>query len=458
MSTQRRLAAIMFTDIVGFSAIMQRDEANATLLRNRHRSVFREMHTQFSGEILQYFGDGTLSIFDSSANAVECAVAMQIEFRKEPEVPLRIGIHSGDIAYDEEGAYGDGLNIASRIERICVPGGVYISAKVYDDIKNHSWLEALSLGHFELRNIQREIEIYAITNSNLPVPEPEELYRRPAYIQTSKIEIAGDEQYHRNKQIAALIALVFGVFGAHRLYLGQITRGIIHMALAIIAMIVTVQEGTPLIAIFGLIGIIDGVLLLAMSKQDFDRKYNYVTVKMSRRERKRAKRTMKKTTGRPLQKETRQARNHYLREGIELYKNGKFEEAIYAFEKSLNLEPGHIAAYFNLACCYSSLRKTQQAFEHLEQAFNYGFSDIKLLQSHPGLSYIRRLDNFQRFIDNDFRYLEQLPPPRKDLLESLTNFNPEVLDRLEDLGSQLENGTLSPEEFEAMKKDILKRE
>ena len=74
---KRRLAAIMYTDIVGYSAMMQEDEQRAMALRNRHREVFKELHKEFDGTVLQYYGDGTLSIFDSTADAVECAVRMQ---------------------------------------------------------------------------------------------------------------------------------------------------------------------------------------------------------------------------------------------------------------------------------------------------------------------------------------------------------------------------------------------
>ena len=109
----------MFTDISGFSAIMQADESHARTILERHRQVIEETHKRYQGEILQYFGDGTLSVFDSAVSAVECAVDIQIDLRKEPEVPLRIGIHTGDISWDENGAFGDGVNVASRVENLC---------------------------------------------------------------------------------------------------------------------------------------------------------------------------------------------------------------------------------------------------------------------------------------------------------------------------------------------------
>ena len=81
LETSRSLAAIMFTDIQGYTSLMQRDEARAIILRKRHREVFERFHAQFEGEILQYYGDGTLSVFNSSVQAVQCAIAIQQELK-----------------------------------------------------------------------------------------------------------------------------------------------------------------------------------------------------------------------------------------------------------------------------------------------------------------------------------------------------------------------------------------
>ena len=90
---ERRLAAIMFTDIVGYTALMQQDEAVGIETRKRHRQIFNEATAKYNGKILQYYGDGTLSIFASAVDAVECGLDMQLKFQKEPKIPVRIGIH-----------------------------------------------------------------------------------------------------------------------------------------------------------------------------------------------------------------------------------------------------------------------------------------------------------------------------------------------------------------------------
>jgi TolB-like protein/Flp pilus assembly protein TadD len=130
---------------------------------------------KFKGRILQYYGDGTLSIFNSTLEAVRCAMEIQKQLREEPSVALRIGMHTGDITLEEEGIYGNGVNIASRIESLSVPGGVFISEKVWDDTKNHSGIEAREIGCFELKNVQQPVRVFAISNPGFPVPSRSEV-------------------------------------------------------------------------------------------------------------------------------------------------------------------------------------------------------------------------------------------------------------------------------------------
>jgi TolB-like protein/class 3 adenylate cyclase/Tfp pilus assembly protein PilF len=177
---ERRLAAIMFTDIVGYTALMQQNEALGIQTRTKHRQIFNEVTEKKKKKILQYYGDGTLSIFSSAVDAVECGITMQMEFQKEPKVPVRIGIHVGDVVFSEEEIIGDGVNITSRIESIAFPGSVFISEKVFDEIKNHPKIKAISLGHFSLKNVEKPIKIYAISNEGLIVPRPEDIESKAA--------------------------------------------------------------------------------------------------------------------------------------------------------------------------------------------------------------------------------------------------------------------------------------
>lgn len=171
----RRLAAIMFTDIVGYTALMHGDEAVAAAARARHRAVFREQHARHGGEIVQYYGDGTLSVFGSAVEAARCAMAIQRDLRQGEPVPLRIGLHMGDILFDTTEVYGDGVNTASRIQSMGVAGAVLVSAKLNDELRNHAEFPTVSAGHFALKNIAQPMEVFAIAAEGLVVPRRSEL-------------------------------------------------------------------------------------------------------------------------------------------------------------------------------------------------------------------------------------------------------------------------------------------
>jgi TolB-like protein/Tfp pilus assembly protein PilF len=176
--SHRMLAAIMFTDMVGYTALMQENEEQAKKNRDRHRQVLTESITQHGGKILQYYGDGTLSIFKSAIEAVDSAIQIQKALQISPVIPLRIGLHIGDIVYDDEGVYGDGVNVASRIEGLAVSGSVLISGKVYDEVRNHHDFATNSLGTFTLKNVQKPIEVYALSNPGLVVPTKQNIKAR----------------------------------------------------------------------------------------------------------------------------------------------------------------------------------------------------------------------------------------------------------------------------------------
>ena len=172
----RKLAAVMFTDIVGYTALMEGDEGVAIKIRTRHREVFQQQHALHHGEIIQYYGDGALSIFRSAIEAVNCAIEIQ-RFLKEgdPAVPLRVGIHMGDIVYSKTEVYGDGVNLASRIESMGVAGAIFLSEKLNDELKNHKHISTLSLGNFEFKNITNPVEVFSVTNDGITIPSPSDL-------------------------------------------------------------------------------------------------------------------------------------------------------------------------------------------------------------------------------------------------------------------------------------------
>ncbi len=167
----RLLAAIMFADIVGYSKMMQENEEEAKLLRDRQRSIIEDYLLNYHGQVMQYYGDGTLIMFGSALDAVKCARDIQTALNKQPAVPLRIGIHIGDIVYDDEGIYGDAVNIASRIQAFGKAGSVMISENVFNEIKNHSDVRVESYGEHKLKNISMPVGLYGLVYDSLTLPE-----------------------------------------------------------------------------------------------------------------------------------------------------------------------------------------------------------------------------------------------------------------------------------------------
>lgn len=166
----RQLVAILFADMTGYTALMQENEQLARNKRQRLKEVLESCITQHHGKILQYYGDGSLSIFNSAIDGVRCGINMQQQLQLEPKVEVRIGIHTGDVIVEDGAIYGDGVNMASRIESMAVPGSVFISEKVYDEIKNQENINAREMGYFELKNIKQPVRLFAIANNGIVVP------------------------------------------------------------------------------------------------------------------------------------------------------------------------------------------------------------------------------------------------------------------------------------------------
>lgn len=171
----RQLASIMFTDMAGFTALMQHNEQSAKNKRRRLKEVLEKVIPAYNGRIVEYTGDGALSIFSSAIDSVQCAIDIQHKLKHEPRVDLRIGIHSGDISIEDGVIYGDGVNLASRIESLALPGSILISEKIYDEISNQENLEAQELGYFELKNITKPVRVFSIKAEGLVIPSRQDL-------------------------------------------------------------------------------------------------------------------------------------------------------------------------------------------------------------------------------------------------------------------------------------------
>src|SRR6266508_3330053 len=126
----------------------------------------------FAGRIIEYYGDGALTIFPNSVDAVLCAIAIQKELSQPPDVPVRIGIHVGNVIIEPTGLIGDAVNISSRIESFGIPGEVLVSDSVHDQVKNQPHVGFVDLGKFKLKNVGRPFEIFAVATDGLEVPAP----------------------------------------------------------------------------------------------------------------------------------------------------------------------------------------------------------------------------------------------------------------------------------------------
>jgi TolB-like protein len=179
-SQSRRLAAILAADIAGYSTLMGADEAHTVRDLKGNQAVVLPMVSEFGGRVIDTAGDGILAEFASVVNAVKCAVAIQSTMAKrnaaiEPEhrMQFRIGINVGDIVYDDARIYGDGINVAARLESIAEPGGICISSKVYEEINGRIDLAYQDIGEQQLKNITRPVRVYRVRlNSLAPAAAP----------------------------------------------------------------------------------------------------------------------------------------------------------------------------------------------------------------------------------------------------------------------------------------------
>ena len=166
----RQLSAIMFADIVGYTAMMQRSEADAVASRDRFREVLTDLVPHHHGTVVQHYGDGTLTIFPSAVEATSCALMIQRSMTAEPHVPLRIGLHVGDIVRDHEGVYGDGVNLAARVQALAVAGSVFVTERVAEEVKNHGDLSLIHLGEYRLKNVLQAVGVFAVAHDDIVVP------------------------------------------------------------------------------------------------------------------------------------------------------------------------------------------------------------------------------------------------------------------------------------------------
>ncbi len=267
----------------------------------------------------------------------------------------------------------------------------------------------------------------------------------------------------KQKGVAAVLAFFFGVFGAHRFYLGQRFLGVIYFALFFIGMTASIEANDliPIFAVPALIGFVDAVVFAAMPREDFDERYNrkylYGDTRSSKYRRRPAPRSQGLREPSSLQ--------YHRQQGIAYFREYDYEGAVIEFENALEIKYDDPSLHFNLACCYSILEDEERAIYHLDKAVQYGFDDFHKIQNHDALAYLRTTRAYEIFAVNGFRSpTRENAPLDLDEEEPLDlsgppadNSSGDLLDQIRRLGELRDKGVLTNEEFTEQKRKLLAR-
>src|SRR5262245_38308137 len=176
----RRLAAILAADVVGYSRLMENDEQGTlAALKARRKEVLQPTVREHNGRIFKVNGDGVLVEFASPTDAVECAIRLQRAMAAKnrdslpaPEIVLRVGINLGDVLVEGSDLYGDGVNVAARLEGLAEPGGIWISRSVFEQVRRKLDCTFEALGQHALKNIAEPVEVYRVETQPKPAARP----------------------------------------------------------------------------------------------------------------------------------------------------------------------------------------------------------------------------------------------------------------------------------------------
>ena len=196
-SLKRRLAAIVFTDIVGFTNLSSKDEEGAYNLVKKQREILKPIVLQYEGEWLKEEGDGLLLSFPSSKQAVNCSIQIQAAVKDVDDLNLRIGVHQGDIIIEDKDVFGDDVNIASRIEPFAAAGGIAVSQKIQQDLSSNPEFKFKFIDKPILKGVQQEVSIYCIISHGLPESKKTDI----------KAKVIPKKKYYKE----ILISTLFGV-------------------------------------------------------------------------------------------------------------------------------------------------------------------------------------------------------------------------------------------------------
>lgn len=283
----------------------------------------------------------------------------------------------------------------------------------------------------------------------------------------------------KDKNKAARLAFFLGIFGAHKFYLRDSGGGIFYLMLFMLG-IRLIKLPISLI-----LGVIDGFILISMSDEKFDKKYNsgsrsrerkrYRGVEYSEEIRENERRRYEPPGQPPIERRTKPRKkvvrdNPFKRSGIKKYKDFELEEAIEDFKKGLELEPEDISLHFNLACAYSLTEKANLSYEHLSKSVSYGFKDFEKIKNHDDLAFLRIQPEFHAFEQNGYQLVLNIPIEEKSEEQAVQNeetkqnpiaeeepLNDDILlSQLNKLDELRKRGLISDREFQMEKRKLLR--
>jgi class 3 adenylate cyclase/TolB-like protein len=226
----RQLSAIIFTDIVSYSEMMQHDETGTIHKIEEYRRLLETTVLNFGGQIIQFYGDGCLILMASAYHAVLCGIKIQ-ELCVNAQIPLRIGIHLGELTVKDGMIYGDGLNIAARLEAMGWNRSILISRTLYEQIHNHPDISVTRLGEFYLKNLKFPLVVYSVSVNGNRIPKQKLISRniRPIRRYLPSVTRRKDQSL---LLILMIILLLIDIF--INLYLGGKSGGLSQTSIAVV--------------------------------------------------------------------------------------------------------------------------------------------------------------------------------------------------------------------------------
>ena len=415
---ERRLAAIMFTDMVAFTALTQRNEVLALELLEEQRRLVRSLLAKYRGREVDAIGDGFLLEFASSLEAVRCAVEIQSALKhtnakraEEKRIWIRIGIHLGDIVHNGTKVAGDAVNVASRIEHLAPPGGICITSQVYGSVVNQVDYVFKSLGLPELRNVFMPIEVFRVAGFGQSVMRPTQIKAmmptdRVAVLPFTNISMDPADEYLADGMTEEMISSVSKVKGVRVIARTSVMRykGT-HKPIAEIGRelnVGSVLEGSVRKAgdkIRISVQFVDTLNEEPQWTREYDREFRDVFAIQSDIARHVAEALREHVLGGEERRATSspEAYINYLR-GRQLW-NKRTEESLKKsidfFEEALKHDSNYAQAYTGLADTYATLAfldfmAPHEAYPKAKEAASHALAlDAKLAEAHTSLGLIK---------------------------------------------------------------------